>query len=189
VKGKDVQVEWMPFELRPYPTPTLRPESDYVRRVWAQSVQPLAQRLGVRMILPPISPMPHTHLAFEGYHFAKEHGQGHAYHHRVFTAYFQEGKDIGDLDVLTELARDVGLDTAAFRAALEARTYQAVHRKALCHAVEEMGITAVPTFVIGPRVLVGLQSKEALERAIAEAARHERGADEAGTACGRDGCG
>lgn len=183
-----MQVEWMPFELRPYPTPTLRPESEYMQRVWAQSVKPLAKRLGLEIELPPISPQPHTHLAFEGYHFAKEHGKGNAYHHRVFVAFFQEGKDIGDLDVLTELARDVGLDADAFRVALEARTYREVHQAALRHAVEEMGITAVPTFVIGPRVFVGLQSKETLERAIAEAEAQAKGGDASGLACGRDGC-
>jgi predicted DsbA family dithiol-disulfide isomerase len=31
IAGKDVKVEWMPFELRPYPTPTLRPEGGYLQ--------------------------------------------------------------------------------------------------------------------------------------------------------------
>ena len=29
-----VEVEWMPFELRPYPTPTLEPEGDYLQTNW-----------------------------------------------------------------------------------------------------------------------------------------------------------
>ncbi|MBW3636295.1 MAG: DsbA family protein, partial [Armatimonadetes bacterium] len=37
-----VEVEWMPFELRPFPTPTLRPEDPYLPRVWEQSVYPMA---------------------------------------------------------------------------------------------------------------------------------------------------
>lgn len=32
VLGKDVGVEWMPFELRPYPNETLRPDGDYLQR-------------------------------------------------------------------------------------------------------------------------------------------------------------
>ena len=32
MRGKDVEVEWMPFELRPEPHETLRPEGDYLRR-------------------------------------------------------------------------------------------------------------------------------------------------------------
>src|SRR5436190_12364789 len=67
IRGKDVEVEWMPFELRPEPQPTLRPEGDYLQRAWLQSVYPIARRMGVPIKLPALSPQPHTHLAFEGY--------------------------------------------------------------------------------------------------------------------------
>jgi predicted DsbA family dithiol-disulfide isomerase len=33
VEGTDVQIAWQPFELRPEPTPTLRPEGDYLQSV------------------------------------------------------------------------------------------------------------------------------------------------------------
>jgi hypothetical protein len=74
IQGKDVEVEWMPFELRPEPHPTLRPEGDYLPRAWQQSVYPIARRMGVPITLPPVSPQPHTHLAFEGYQYARDHG-------------------------------------------------------------------------------------------------------------------
>src|ERR1700736_4890236 len=75
IKGKDVEDEWMPFELRPEPQPTLRPEGEYLQRAWSQSVYPIAERMGVPIALPPVSPQPYTHLAFEGYQFAREHGK------------------------------------------------------------------------------------------------------------------
>jgi hypothetical protein len=43
----------MPFELRPVPHPTLRPEGDYLQRAWQQSVYPIARRMGVEIKLPP----------------------------------------------------------------------------------------------------------------------------------------
>jgi predicted DsbA family dithiol-disulfide isomerase len=169
----------MPFELRPAPQPTLRPDGDYLQRAWDQSVYPLARRMGVPIRLPSVSPQPHTHLAWEGYQFAREHGQGNAYNHRVLTAFFVDGLDIGRPEVLTDLAGEVGLNAEAFRAALDARRYADVHRAALRHAYEETGITGVPAFVIGEQMLVGLQSREALEAAIAEAARQPAAADPA----------
>jgi predicted DsbA family dithiol-disulfide isomerase len=169
VQGKDVEVEWMPFELRPEPHETLRPEGDYLRRAWQQSVYPLARRMGVPIQLPPVSPQPHTHLAFEGYQFAKEHGRGNDYNHRVLTAFFVEGQDIGEIGVLTALAGEVGLDEKAFEEALRTRKYREVHRRALQHAYEEAGVTGVPMFVIGDRVLTGLQDKETLEAGIKRA--------------------
>lgn len=169
VRGKDVEVEWMPFELRPEPHETLRPEGDYLRRAWQQRVYPIARRMGVPINLPPVSPQPHTHLAFEGYQFAREHGKGNEYNHRVLTAFFVEGRDIGDIDVLAVIAGEVGLDRTAFETALRERTYREVHRRALRHAYEEAGVTGVPLFVIGDRVLSGLQDKETLEAVIEEA--------------------
>ena len=166
MRGKAVEVEWMPFELRPEPHETLRPEGDYLQRAWQQSVYPLARRMGVPITLPPVSPQPHTHLAFEGYQFAREHGKENEYNHRVLTAFFVEGRDIGDIGVLASLADEVGLDRAGFETALRDRAYREVHRRALRHANEEAGATGVPLFVIGDRVLTGLQDKETLESAI-----------------------
>jgi predicted DsbA family dithiol-disulfide isomerase len=158
----------MPFELRPEPNPTLRPEDDYLQSAWRHSVYPLAERMGVKIVLPKVSPQPHAHLAFEGYQYAKEHGKGKAYNHRVLEAFFQEGKDIGSIDVLTKLAGDVELNEDEFRQALETRKYREAHEQALRHAYNEMGITGVPAFVIGPHFLTGLQTKETLERLIEE---------------------
>jgi predicted DsbA family dithiol-disulfide isomerase len=168
VEGKDVRVEWRPFELRPAPHPTLRPEGDYLQTAWRESVYPLAERMGVKIVLPRVSPQPHTGLAFEGFHYAREHGRGDDYNHRMFTAFFQDEKDIGDLDVLTGLAAEVDLDAEDFRSSLESGRYQEAQRAALRHAYEEAGITSVPTLVIGDRALAGLPRSDALARIIDE---------------------
>jgi predicted DsbA family dithiol-disulfide isomerase len=124
--------------------------------------------MGVPIKLPQVSPQPHTHLAFEGYQYAKQRGKGNEYNHRVLEAFFVEGRDIGDVGVLTKLAGEVGLDEQEFEEALRTRKYREAHRRALRHAYEEAGVTAVPTFVIGDRVLTGLQDQETLEAAIGE---------------------
>ena len=168
MRGKDVEVEWMPFELRPEPHETLRPEGDYLQRAWRQSVYPTARRMGVPIKLPAVSPQPHSHLAFEGFQYAREHGRGSEYNHRVLEAFFVESRDIGDIGVLTTLAGEVGLDEKEFEEALRGRKYQEAHRRALRHAYREAGITGVPVFVIGDQVLTGLQDRETLEAVIGE---------------------
>jgi predicted DsbA family dithiol-disulfide isomerase len=189
IKGKDVEVEWMPFELRPYPNETLRPEGEYLQSTWKQSVYPMAERMGVPIVLPNVSPQPYTHLAFEGYQYAKENGKGNEYNHRMFQAFFQEEQDIGNIDVLTKLAGEIGLDEAEYRKALETRRYKDVHQKALNHAFHEMDIKAVPTFVIGKTVIAGVRSKETLEQIINEEMQQQAtDLDIEGMACGIDGC-
>jgi len=165
----------MPFELRPEPHPTLRPEGEYLQGAWSQSVYPIARRMGVPIALPPISPQPHTHLAFEGYQYAREHGKGNDYNHRVLGAFFVEGRDIGDIGVLTKLAGEVGLDEREFEDALRSRKYRESHRRALQHAYGEAGVSGVPMFVVGGQVLTGLQDRETLQSVIEEElARSER---------------
>lgn len=180
-------VEWAPFELRPEPHPALRPEGDYLQRAWQQSVYPLARRMGVEIRLPPVSPQPHTHLAWEGFQFARGPGKGTAYNHGVLEAFFVHGEDIGRADVLARLAGEVGLDPAAFREALDRRRYRDAHRAALRRAAD-LGITGVPAFEIGGRLLVGVQSRDALEAAIAAAPAAGPGAaggsDESGVPVG-----
>lgn len=178
MRGKDVEVEWMPFELRPYPAETLRPEGDYLQRAWRQSVYPIARRLGVPINLPAVSPQPHTHLAFEGFQFAREHGKGNEYNHRVLTAFFVDGRDIGDIGVLATMAGEVGLDEKAFEEALRGRKYRDAHQLALRHAYEEAGVSGVPRFVIVNRVLTGLQDRETLEAVIEQEMAASNGAFE-----------
>lgn len=168
IKGKDVEIEWMPFELRPYPTPTLLPEGEYLQTVWKQSVYPMAERMDLPVKLPKVSPQPYTHLAFEGYQYAKEQGKAQQYNERLLKAFFQEEQDIGDTEVLTKLAGEVGLDENEYKAAVESRKYKEAHQKALQHAYEEAEISAVPTMIIGNKVLRGMHSRETIERVIEE---------------------
>lgn len=161
-----VELEWRPFELRPYPTPTLRPEGDYLQRAWASSVYPLAASLGVEIVLPRVSPQPYTRLAFEGALFAAEHGLARAYNHRMFTAFFQEERDIGEPEVLAALAGEIGLDAAAFEAALAQRIYREPCARLLRHAHETLGVSSVPAIVIGARAIAGLAPQAQLEAMI-----------------------
>ncbi|NEA34892.1 DsbA family oxidoreductase [Streptomyces sp. SID13031] len=164
-KDLKVDIEWKPFELRAHPTPTLRPEDEYLPAIWARAVYPLARRVGVDITLPTVSPQPYTHLAFEGYQFAAEHGLGTEYTHRMFRAFFQEDQDLGQPDVLQALAEEIGLDGAAFRTALDDRTYRDKHQDALREAQAHQ-IQTVPTILIGDTRIEGVPSPVQLRKAI-----------------------
>lgn len=179
----------MPFELRPYPNETLRPEGDYLQSAWKQSIYPMADRMGIDIVLPKVSPQPHTHLAFEGYQYALEQGKGNEYNDRILRAFFQEEQNIGDIDILTKLAGEIGLNEQDYSDALESRKYKEAHQKALDHSYKEANITAVPTFKIGETTVAGMRSKEALEKMIEDELKKQKPNDSIdGMACGIDGC-
>ncbi|MEI7024811.1 DsbA family oxidoreductase [Paenibacillus sp. y28] len=190
IQGKDVEVEWMPFELRPSPSPKLDPWNDPSKlQGWESYIRPAASRLGIEMKLPRISPHPYTGLAFEGFHFAKEHGKGNEYTSRVLKAFFQEELHIGEVDVLTKLAGELGLPQEAFRAALETGAYRQTQREALAHAYEEAGITAVPTFIIGSERIQGVAGRDVFERVLAQELQAAEAAPVEGLQCDVNGNG
>lgn len=166
IGGRDIRIEWRAFELRPAPVPTLRPEDPYLPAVWRDSVYPAAQRLGIPITLPSISPQPRSAKAFEILALAQGKGLDHAYSMRVLRAFFQEDRDIGKPEVLIELAADAGLDREEARQALDSGAFAEHHRRALRHAREDMAITAVPTIVVGKQVFRGTPPLKALQLAL-----------------------
>jgi predicted DsbA family dithiol-disulfide isomerase len=162
-----VNVIWRAFELRPEPVPTLDPKGQYLQRVWRDSVCPLAERLHMTVKLPPVQPR--SRLAHEAARWASESGQFDRYHAAVFKAFFERGEDIGKVDVLVGLARDLGLDGEALLAALRRRDYEAAVLADVRNS-ETLGIRAVPAFVANGRaILSGVQSVENLKELIADA--------------------
>ena len=167
MNGKDLRIRWRPFELRPDPVPTLRVEDEYLPTVWRNSVYPMAERLGVPIVLPRISPQPRTTKAFEAFAFAEQRGLGDEFSMRALRAFFQEERDIGDVDVLASLAQDIGLDGDEVRRALQEGAFARTHQEALKHAREEAHVTAVPTIVIGDWRIAGVPRLGPLKDAVA----------------------
>jgi predicted DsbA family dithiol-disulfide isomerase len=103
-----------------------------------------------------------SRLAQELGKWAEDQGRGDAFHHAVFLAYFQRGENIARQPVLLQICSAVGLDPAAAQAVLDQRSYrEAVDQD--WQRSRQMGITAVPTFVLNGQRLVGAQSYAALE--------------------------
>tara|TARA_Y100001970_G_scaffold103185_1_gene129532 strand:- start:23675 stop:24280 length:606 start_codon:yes stop_codon:yes gene_type:complete len=156
-------IEWMPFELRPYPTPTLKPEGQYLQEAWKHSVYPMAESMGIPIILPNVSPQPYTKLAFEGSFSASAQNKAKEYNHRIFTAFFQDGLDIGQKNVLVSCAADIGLDPYKFGLELSSGRYRSECDRQLLYGRESLQISSVPTFIINENLRIsGVLSQDAL---------------------------
>lgn len=102
-----------------------------------------------------------TVKAHELLHFAKAQGRQHEMAERLMSAYFSEGRHVGRIDDLVDLAAETGLDADATREALEtSRHLEDVNAdKAQAAAY---GIQGVPFFVIdGKYGVSGAQPAEA----------------------------
>lgn len=87
-----------------------------------------------------------------------------ALHRSLFTAYFGEGRNIGNPSVVGELVRASGADPGTVRQALRDGTADGAVDASMAEAAEH-GITATPAFVFDNGLLVpGVQPRETIER-------------------------
>jgi predicted DsbA family dithiol-disulfide isomerase len=171
-----VQMRWRAYELRPDPVPTLDPAGDYLRESWATAVYPMAADRGMKLQLPPVQPR--SRKAFEATEYARDRGKADAMRHAIFAAFFEHGRDIGDLKVLGEIAEPLDIHPTGLIRALERGVYtDRVIRDE--NEAAELGFSGVPAMVLTldppneqKRLLIsGAQPyervRETIERALA----------------------
>lgn len=150
-----VEVTYRSFELRPEAPVEIDKEQQIAQhaggnraRVDAVNAQlaELARTEGARY-RPDLTRPTNSHLALELLHHAQQTGHRAALTRRLFTGYFTEGRHLGRIDELVDLAHDVDLNRAAAQDALASRR----HRAAVDHDTDRLrslGATGVPFCVI-----------------------------------------
>lgn len=107
-----------------------------------------------------------SRLSLEASEFARDRGSYEELHSRFFEAYFLEGRDIGSLETILDIAGAAGLDPGALKEALHKGLYrerlQESRELALRHKV-----AGLPTFIInGEDKIVGAREYEAFAGAV-----------------------
>lgn len=129
--------------------------------------------------------------------FAREHGKDADVSEKVFYANFTESKDIGNIEVLAEIAAEAGLNKDDARANLEDKEAYAADVKADIAEARELNITGVPYFIFNRKyALSGAQQTEAFTQALEKVWEEEKpnttfeslDANDSDGTCGGDGC-
>lgn len=155
--GRGVEVEYHSFELSPdTPVDFDGSEVDFLaghKGLPAEQVQQMLERVtGIASSVGldyDFDNLKHTNTvkAHELLHFAKANGKQLELAERLFRAYFIEGRHVGRVEDLADLAAEVGLDRDAALQALESEQYLQDVRADQATA-GEYGINGVPFFVI-----------------------------------------
>jgi predicted DsbA family dithiol-disulfide isomerase len=112
----ELEVEWLPYELRPAPKPLLEPRGDHLRIDWSRTVYRRALERGVEIHLPRYQPR--TTLPLAACLWAQDHGRLRLFKHALYEAFFCEGEDIATDAEIARAAERAGLDPqGAVRAA------------------------------------------------------------------------
>lgn len=130
-----------------------------------QDVARWCRRMQVPFNPPPIStdPTPAALVAFA----AEAAGLLPRYVERVMWREWAEGQDIGLVEVLEGVARDIGLGADAVRGALDDFTHLARLQENWQEA-ESLGVIGVPTFVVGDQIFWGNDRLDFLEEHLTE---------------------
>jgi predicted DsbA family dithiol-disulfide isomerase len=170
-------IEWHPFQLNPDMPPEGADRRAYLEekfggkeravQVYAR-VAEHAMAAGVDINFEGIKRTPNTLDAHRLIHWAGIEGAQTPVVSALMRAYFQEGRDIGDRDTLADIADTAGLDAAVIRKLLDSPA-DTNDIRARDVAAREMGITAVPTFIVaGKHAVPGAQPTEVWLRVIDE---------------------
>jgi len=125
----------------------------------------MATKLGVTMRMPSI--MTRTRLAHEAAAWARSLGKSAAMNDTIFRGWFERGLDIGNLNILGNLAAGIGLNAEELRHSLTTHSHLpevlADQEQAL-----KYGLTGVPAFIWNGHGLVGVQTLNSLEGLLAK---------------------
>jgi predicted DsbA family dithiol-disulfide isomerase len=117
---------------------------------------------------PPPDVVPNTLAALRLTELARDLGRHRETHDRLMDAYWAEGTNIGDLDVLRALAAELELPAEDVARVLEDDDYLDRVRASTQQAVS-VGATGIPAYVLDGRLLIlGAQPREVFEQALAQ---------------------
>ena len=170
-------IEWHPFQLNPD-----MPREGMDRRAYLEGkfggkegavrayapVVEHAEAAGLKIDFEGMKRTPNTLDAHRLIHWAGIEGRQTAAVAALFNAYFVEARDIGDHEVLADIADGIGMDAALVTRLLQTDADADDIRQRDAHS-RQMGITSVPTFIVGGQHAVpGAQPPELWARVIAE---------------------
>ncbi|MEO9824399.1 MAG: DsbA family oxidoreductase [Paracoccaceae bacterium] len=172
-------IEWHPFQLNPDMPATGMDRRAYLetkfggkeRAVEVYSrIEEAANTAGLKINFEGIKRTPNTLNAHRLIHWAGLEGRQTAAVSRLFKAYFEDGDDIGDPNILADIAESIEMDRAMAERLLATDSDLDDMRARDAHA-RERGVTGVPTFVIANQhVAPGAQPPELWANVIADIA-------------------
>ena len=123
------------------------------------------------LIMRPPSITPNTGYILEATEYAQQQGKFLEFHHAAYKAYWEDGKDLGDLAVIEVLAQEVSLNSAELMERLENHHHTAAVMEQYQEALQH-GIRGIPTFLVGNLMFTGAHPynifQAAMKKVLAE---------------------
>jgi len=148
LKEKNITPEFkfLPYELSPEPKPQAV-VNEAGKIYFQKNIVEWAESENILINFPTVNPKPRTALAFEGLYTAEKYNKGIEYIRGVLDAYWLHNRDIGNINVLTDVAKNLGIPENEFSESLSSGEFKEQHYK-LNLEVSDYDFDVVPTFYI-----------------------------------------
>ena len=168
----DLKINWCFIEIHPETSPDGEPVAslEYPSEQWnllMQNLEAVAREEGIVMAEHSFTTNSKDALLLS--EAAKQQGREKFYdlHEKLFTAFFVDGRNIGDRNILRELAADCGIDKEVVESAWQDKKYQQ-RIVSNYHAARQHEIQAVPSFIFGERKLTGVVTEDVMRSAASD---------------------
>ena len=169
-------MRWLPFQLNPDVPESGIPRKEYLAKKFGARAGPnyarvagIGKEVGIDFDFDAVEVQPNTVNAHRLLHYAGEHGRADEVAESVFRAYFMEGANLADLNVLADAGARGGLERAALLEYLSGDADRALVEQGDLEA-REAGIGGVPFFIFNREVGVsGAHEPETLLQAMNQA--------------------
>ncbi|MBV8392538.1 MAG: DsbA family oxidoreductase [Alphaproteobacteria bacterium] len=163
VSGRnDIAISWRPFQLNPDMPPEGMTRDDYVRAKFGggdrprqiyQAIAESGREAGIEFQFSRVKRTPNTVLSHRLVHWSAKNERQDEVVAELFKAYFEDGLDIGEIDVLVGCAKRAGLDAQlAHRFLLTDEGRQEVVASDVY--ARRLGINGVPCFIVNRKYAV-----------------------------------
>jgi predicted DsbA family dithiol-disulfide isomerase len=159
-------VEWLPFDLHPEYPPEGIPREQLIARYGPEGMARTQAFFGQHGLAYNPNPdvVPNTMRALRLTEHARVQDLHEPFHNRLMDAYWTEAQNIGDPEVLCNLAAEVAVEGAEDVLAGDAYADVVLRSTAEAHA---MGINGIPAFLLDRKLLVlGAHPKSTFEQAF-----------------------
>jgi predicted DsbA family dithiol-disulfide isomerase len=168
-----IDLEWRGYQIHPEWPPEGIPagqvsapsDMDARRAAWRR-ITAMAEAEGLEIKAPAV--FTSSRAALAACEFAREQGGADELEGRIYRAYFVEGANIGDANLVARLGAECGFDENQVAQAIRAPQYE-LRLKNNALVARQRSVSGVPTFFIGEYPLVGAQSSQVMRQILQRA--------------------
>ena len=167
----DFEIEWLPFELHPEVTDEGMSYESYFEGHGTElvnNVTDYGKDVGLNINTRSLY---NSRNSLKVNEYAKREGKFEEFHKAIFKAYLEDDRNIGNLDILLDVAEEIGLDREKTKIFIESPEAEEIVANSKNEALR-LGINSVPSFIIGNNLIRGAypydSMKELFTKAMAE---------------------